>query len=68
MLSMELIQDGLDNTLRDMRVDLEDVLGKNVSKQQKDAIIYKTLGAINTLWNMIRVTEVDMDTEDKTDA
>lgn len=62
MLNIELMQCGLDDTLKEIRSDLESVIGKSYSKRQKDAAIYKTLGAVNTIWNMVTVVEVDNDT------
>ena len=57
MLNLELIREGLDDTLRDIMNDLEPVVGKHVSKSEKDAAICKTLGAINAIWYLLRVTE-----------
>ena len=68
MFNIELIECGLDDTLREIRSDLESVLGRSYSKKQKDEMIYKTLSAVNTLLNIIRVTEVYIDTEDKSDV
>lgn len=62
MLNIELMQCGLDDTLKEIRSDLESVIGKSYSKRQKDAVIYKTLGAVNTIWNMVQVVEANNDT------
>ena len=68
MFNIKLIECGLDDTLREIRSDLESVLGRSYSKKQKDEMIYKILSAVNTLLNIIRVTEVNIDTEDKSDV
>ena len=65
MLNIELMETGLDDTLRDIKNDLKSVLGSGFSKKQKDEVIYKTLGAVNTLWNLVRVEEFDSDIEDE---
>jgi len=64
MLNIELIECGLDDTLKEIKSDLESVLGRSYSKKQKDEMIYKTLGAVNTLWYLIGVTETDTDAEE----
>ena len=63
MLNIELTEYGIDDTLKMIKNDLESVLGKGYSKKQKDAVMYKTLGAVDTLWNLIQVIEVGADTE-----
>lgn len=68
MLNMELTSYGLDDTLKKIMNDLESALGRSCSKKQKDKAICKTLGAINTLWNMIQVIEVSTDTESESDT
>lgn len=68
MLNMELTSYGLDDTLTGIMNDLESALGRSYSKKQKDEVICKTLGAVNTLWNMIRVIEVSTDTESESDT
>ena len=66
MLNVEMTVYGIDDTLKEMRIDLEDALGRGVSKKRKNELIYKTLGAINTLWNLINVTkDVNGDSEDE---
>lgn len=67
MLNMELTSYGFDETLKEIINDLESVLGRNYSKKQKDEVIYKTLGAVNTLWILLQVTEVSDDTESESD-
>lgn len=49
MLNIELMECGLDDTLKEIKSSLESVLGRSYSKKQKDEVIYKTLGAVNTL-------------------
>jgi len=63
MLNIELTSWGLDDTLKEIMRDLENVLGNNNSKKRKDEVIYKTLGAVNTIWNMVTVIESNVDTE-----
>ena len=63
MLNIELTSWGLDDTLKEIMRDLENVLGNNNSKKRKDEVIYKTLGAVNAIWNMVTVTESNVDTE-----
>lgn len=62
MLNIKLTQYGLDDTIKEIIDDLESVIGGSYSKKQKDAVIYKTLGAVNTIWNMVQVVEADNDT------
>ncbi len=68
MLNIELIEYGLDEILKEMKEDLESVLGGQFSKKQKDYVICKTMGAVNALYKMINVTEVDVDTESKSNT
>ena len=58
MLNLELTSYGFDEILKEIRIDLESAIDRGVSKKRKDEIIYKTLGAVNALWNMIQVVEV----------
>ena len=67
MLNMALRSSGFDDILREIINDLESVLGSNYSKKQKDEVMYKTLGTINTLWMLLQVTEVSDDTESESD-
>lgn len=62
MLNIKLTQYGLDDTIKEIISDLESVIGRSYSKKQKDDMIYKTLGAVNTIWNMVQVVETDNDT------
>lgn len=57
MLNIKLMECGLDDTLKEMQSDLESVVGTKMSKRRKDEIIYKTLGSIAALWNLITITE-----------
>lgn len=65
MLNIELTSYGFDETLKEIRIDLESVLGENVSKKRKDAAICKTLGAVNALWNLIEVKANEVVIEDE---
>ena len=63
MLKVELIEDGIYNILRDVMNDLESVLGRKVSKNRKDEMIYKALGAIEVLYQTTTIEEVETNTE-----
>jgi hypothetical protein len=64
MLGIELVQSGLDDTIKDIREILESALGRDISKNKKDEAINRTLGAIDTVLNMIRVFEFDNNASD----
>lgn len=68
MLNIELTECGLDEILRDINNNLKSVLGRKNSKKQKDDAICKTIGAVNALYQMIMITEVDADTENESDT
>ena len=57
MLKIELTSYGLDDTLKEISGDLNSALGSNISKKRKDAMIYKVLGCVDALWNLVRVIE-----------
>lgn len=63
MLNIELTENGLDITLKQINEDLTSALGRGISKAYKDKMIYKALGAISTLYNMAIV--VDANEEDE---
>ena len=67
MLKIELIECGLDETLREIRENLYSVVGKSSSKKEKDDMIYKAIGALTTLYYTIRVEELDAGTESESD-
>lgn len=67
MLNIELTEYGVEDTLKEIGEYLESAI-KSKSKKQKNEMIYKALGAINTLYYVIDVTEVDADTESKSDT
>ncbi len=67
MLNIELTEYGLDDTLKDMKDRLEKAIGKKVSKEYKDNIIYETIGAINALYNTLQVARVDVETKSESD-
>lgn len=62
MLKIELTNYGVEDVLREISNYLESAIEKN-SKKQKNEMIYKSLGAIETLYNMINITEIDNDTD-----
>lgn len=63
MLKIELRDYGVEDILRKISCYLESAIKLN-SKKEKNEIICKALGAINTLYYVISVEEVD-DTETK---
>ena len=65
MLKAELTYYGLDDTLKEIMADLEGAVGKEHSKKRKDEILYKTLGAINAIFNMMRVSEAEPKSDEK---
>lgn len=65
MLNIELTLYGVDDTLKEIREDLNSVLGSNISKKRKDEIIYKTIGSVKTLWRLIYVSEEDTDKDEE---
>lgn len=64
MLSIELYEYGLKEVLGDVYKDLNSVLGKEHSKKEKDEKIFKALGAVNALNELILVWDTDFP-EDK---
>lgn len=67
MLKIELCDYGVEDTLKDISEYLESAI-KSTSKKKKNEIIYKALGAINTLYYVINVEEVDTDTASESDT
>lgn len=67
MLKIELNDYGVEDVLREISDDLQSAIKKN-SKKQKNEIIYKALGKIETLYYVINITEIDNDTEGESDA
>lgn len=67
MLKIELNDYGVDDTLKEIGGYLESAI-KTKSKKQKDEKIYKALGAVETLYYVINITETDADTEDESDT
>lgn len=68
MLNVKLTECGFEQVLDDIADNLESVLGKKVSKKQKDEMIYKALGAINALYQLVLVTDVNSYTKCETDT
>lgn len=68
MLNIELTEYGLDDTLKYMKDRLETAIGKKVTKEYKDNIIYETIGAINALYNVLQVTDVVSETKSESDT
>ena len=62
MLNIKLSEYGLENTLEEISECLESAIKSN-SKKRKNEIIHKALGVIDTLYYVIDVTEVDVDTK-----
>lgn len=67
MLEIKLNDYGVEDTLKEISGYLESAI-KSSSKRRKNEIIYKALGAIETLYYVIDITESDNDTEDESDA
>ena len=65
MLKIELCDYGVEDTLKAISEYLEDAI-KSSSKKRKNEIIHKALGAIDAMYYVISVTEVDTDTENET--
>lgn len=63
MLKIELDEYGVQNTLSEISDYLKSAITIN-SKKRKNAIINKALGAVDTLYSLIDVTEVDADTKE----
>ena len=66
MLKIELNECGIENTLREIKDYLKSAI-ETSSKKYKNEMIYKALGAVNALYYVIDVTEVDNDTENEPD-
>lgn len=64
MLKIELCDYGVEDVLKEISEYLEEAI-KSSSKKRKNEIIHKALGAIDTLYYVINVTEVDTDTENE---
>lgn len=62
MLNVKLTECGFEQFLDDIAEDLESVLGKDISKKQKDEMIYKALGAIEVLYQLVIITECETNT------
>ena len=67
MLEIKLNDYGVEDTLKEIGEYLESAI-KSKSKKQKNEIIYKALGAVNTLYYVIEVTEVETDAESESDT
>lgn len=67
MLEIKLNDYGVGDILKEISDYLESAIKSN-SKKQKNEIIHKALGAIETLYYVIEVTEVDDDTESASDT
>lgn len=67
MLKIELNDYGIEDVLQEIINDLELAIKKN-SKKQKNDIIYKALGKVETLYYVINITEIDNDTEGESDT
>lgn len=57
MLSIELTEYGLVDTLKEIKENLNEAAGKSVSKYDKDIVIYNSIGAIDALLNICLITE-----------
>ena len=64
MLKIELNDYGIEDTLKEISIDLESAI-ESRSKKQKNEIMNRVLGAIETLCYIMNITEVDVDIENK---
>ena len=64
-MDIKLTEYGLDDTLKYIKDRLKIAIGKKISREYKDNIIYETIGAINALYNVLQVTEVDSETKNE---
>lgn len=67
MLKIELCDYGVEDVLKEIAEYLEEAIESN-SKKRKNEMMHKALGAIDTLYYMINVTEVNIDTDSKSDV
>lgn len=67
MLEIKLNDYGVENTLTEIRNYLESAI-KSDSKKRKNEMIYKALGAVQTLYYTIDVTEVETGAESTSDT
>ena len=67
MLEIKLEDYGVEDVLKDICKWLEDAIKSN-SKKKKNEIMNKALGAVDTLYYIINVTDVDKNTEIEQDA
>ena len=63
-MKIKLTNWGLDDTLRDMKTKLCEALGRDVSKNDKDAAMREVIGSIEALTNLIIIEEEETE-EDK---
>lgn len=64
MLKIELHNCGVDDTLRETIRLLESAI-ESKHKKEKDALMNNALGAIETLYRIIDVEEIDLNTSDE---
>jgi hypothetical protein len=67
MLEIKLDDYGVENTLTKIRDCLESAIKSN-SKKRKNEMIYKALGAVQALYYIIDVTEVEDNTDSTSDT
>lgn len=65
MLNIVLNEYGVETTLTEIRDTLENALCKTISKKQKDVAIAKALGAVEALFYIVDVDDVDNDAENE---
>ena len=66
MLEIKMTSYGYYDTIKEIRINLEEALGKKISKKQKDEAICKALGAVTALWNLVELNEIDSDSDMET--
>ena len=57
MLNLELTDYGVYDTIKEIKDELELVVGNKVSKKQKEEAICKSIGALNALWNLVTIND-----------
>lgn len=67
MLKIELHDYGIEQVLKNISEYLEEAR-KSKSNKQKNEMIYKALGAVDTLFYVISVVNISNDTEECTDV
>lgn len=65
MFNIELVADNFDNVLYDAQKCLEEALGRDCSKIEKDCAMNKAIGMLDVLWRIVNIYEVDNENDEK---